>query len=284
MGLYDCNGILDNTEELRKQMDEQGYFFIRQLHNRDDVLSAREAVLQHIQSKVPEAFDPDKPLQDGVLKLDTEDKKNKFKEVTSRIQVKQFFRKFFGQDSKTFTYKWLRAVEPCGFTGVHVDNVYMSRGTDKLLTVWTPFSDVTMEMGSLAMCEGSHKLPSFDHFQDTYGSLDLDKEGVVGSGWFSEDANEITQRFGGKWKIADFKAGDVLIFTQRTVHMSSVNATQRVRISCDTRWLAESDVADPRYMAPIAPRKPKYGSFGLGVQVAPDAVTMEKKKREWGFL
>ena len=49
--------------------------------------------------------------------------------------------------------------------GAHVDNVYMGRGTSNLLTIWTPFGDNPIEMGSLAVVENSHKLPQMKHFQ-----------------------------------------------------------------------------------------------------------------------
>ena len=52
-----------------------------------------------------------------------------------------------------------RGVYHDGFTGAHVDNVYMGRGTKELFTMWTPFDDVPVEMGTLTMCEGSHRLP-----------------------------------------------------------------------------------------------------------------------------
>lgn len=35
---------------------------------------------------------------------------------------------------------------------------------------------------------------------------------VVGSGWFTTDPFEITDKFGGQWKTTDYRAGDVLIF------------------------------------------------------------------------
>ena len=49
--------------------------------------------------------------------------------------------------------------------GAHVDNVYMGRGTSNLLTIWTPFGDNPIEMGSLAVVESSHKMPQMKHFQ-----------------------------------------------------------------------------------------------------------------------
>ena len=36
---------------------------------------------------------------------------------------------------------------------------------------------------------------------------------ITGTGWFTTDPWEITEKFGGQWKTSDFKAGDVLIFT-----------------------------------------------------------------------
>lgn len=35
---------------------------------------------------------------------------------------------------------------------------------------------------------------------------------LTGTGWFTTDPWEITEKFGGQWKTSDFKAGDVLIF------------------------------------------------------------------------
>ena len=42
-----------------------------------------------------------------------------------------------------------------------MDNVYMSRGSKNLITTWIPFGDIPMEMGTVAVCEGSHRLPGF---------------------------------------------------------------------------------------------------------------------------
>ncbi len=48
-----------------------------------------------------------------------------------------------------------------GFTGAHVDRVYMGRGTEELYTMWTPMDDVTVEMGTLLVNESSHRLPQY---------------------------------------------------------------------------------------------------------------------------
>ena len=46
-----------------------------------------------------------------------------------------------------------------------MDNVYMGRGTADLLTMWTPLGDVSMDMGTLALVEASHRGEAFAHLQ-----------------------------------------------------------------------------------------------------------------------
>ena len=48
-----------------------------------------------------------------------------------------------------------------------MDSVYMSRGTPNLITMWTPFGDVGTAMGTIAIQEGSHRLPAFAHLRET---------------------------------------------------------------------------------------------------------------------
>ena len=85
--------------------------------------------------------------------------------------------------------------------------------------------------------------------------------------WYSTNPLELSRQFGGIWKTDEFQAGDALVFTMRSVgrpvvtarsllasvqcphssparlpvlrstfHMSSCNQTDRVRVSCDTRY------------------------------------------------
>mmetsp|Transcript_19737 Transcript_19737/g.31330 ORF Transcript_19737/g.31330 Transcript_19737/m.31330 type:complete len:80 (+) Transcript_19737:200-439(+) len=38
------------------------------------------------------------------------------------------------------------------------------------------------------------------------------------------------------WRTSKFNVGDILIFDVRVVHASTMNTTERFRISMDTRW------------------------------------------------
>ena len=46
--------------------------------------------------------------------------------------------------------------------GRSADNVYMGRGSDRLCTVWVPWSDVPVEHGGLVVLRGSNSLPGFE--------------------------------------------------------------------------------------------------------------------------
>lgn len=45
----------------------------------------------------------------------------------------------------TTAFKWLRAVAPGEFTGVHTDRVFLGRGSHRLLTAWIPLGDCPVE-------------------------------------------------------------------------------------------------------------------------------------------
>ena len=47
---------------------------------------------------------------------------------------------------------------------------------------------------------------------------------------------EISEKYGGEWKTADFQMGDVIIFTMHTMHTSTKNLSDRWRLSCDIRF------------------------------------------------
>ncbi|XP_005112039.2 1-deoxypentalenic acid 11-beta-hydroxylase [Aplysia californica] len=302
--LEDCNHLLGDLAALKRELQEKGYLFIRGFHDQEEVLAARQAVLEHIDS-FGSTLNKQHPIREGVLRdgcglgcVPLMEGKNDIthSELVLRVlegkRPLKFFREFFKDEVKTFDYKWLRAMHHEGFTGVHVDNVYMSRGSADLLTLWTPMGDVTVEMGVLAVCEGSHRLPGFQKFQEKYGNMDAEKENLQGTGWFTEDPYEITSKFGGQWKTVDFSAGDVLIFGMRTAHMSTTNTTHLARISCDTRWQPASEPVDPRFCGLIRVSDSKFGLLSKMTKEEKEedrlrkernTVSIEQLKAVWGL-
>ena len=49
-----------------------------------------------------------------------------------------------------------------------------------------------------------------------------------------------------QWHTSDLHAGDVVVLSMDTLHMSAANKSRNIRISCDTRWLPADDPRDPR--------------------------------------
>lgn len=202
----------------------------------------------------------------------------------------------------TFDYKWLRGMHKGGNTGCHMDRVYMNRGSSDLLTCWIPLDHLTLDMSVLAVLEGSHRLDRSDDdefmkLQQTYANLDVDRDRLQGTGWFTEDPMEFyhfkteDQRFAQPiWKTTAFSAGDILIFTMRTIHMSSVNLTRKLRLSCDTRWQPVDHLADPRFVRQeqnshtMEPPEMKFGLYAIDIkEVDQTKTTMRQWREKWGF-
>jgi ectoine hydroxylase-related dioxygenase (phytanoyl-CoA dioxygenase family) len=154
--------------------------------------------------------------------------------------------------------------------GAHYDVVIWG-GTKNVYTMWTPFDDIPLEMGTLALCLGSQH---FEKMKTTYGQMDVDRDNVA-TGWFSEDPIEIADTFGGQWATTAFAAGDAIFFGMFMMHASLNNTTNRYRISSDTRYQLASEPVDERWIG----TKPK-GHYAWGkTPLKP----VEQARKEWGI-
>ncbi len=282
--LRDAGDLLSDADGLRERMDDDGYLLLRGLHDRATVLEARRAILEHVRDAG--ALRPVTELMDGVIgpSATPPDMRGRraihqhpaVREVLEGPRIVAFFERFFGGPVYTFEYKWLRAMGTSEFSGIHFDYVYMGRGSQRLYSCWTPFGDLPVEMGTLALCVGSHKLESFEKLRRTYGRLDVDRDRIRGDGWFTRDPLEVTEKFGGQWQTTNFNAGDVIIFTLHTLHGSTNNTTDRYRISADTRFQPAGDPIDERWsgQAPMAHDASRDSDA--------NAFTMDEAKQRWG--
>lgn len=278
--LRESNDILDDAAALRARFETDGYLFIRGLIDRKKVLAARAAILAYMAEH--EGLEPGSRPLDGVMgqygksvgmmgrRRITHDPV--VQAVFEGEQLFSFYARLFDEPARTFDYKWLRAVGHEQFTGAHYDVVYMGRGTDQLRTCWIPMGDIEIEQGVLAICEGSHNLPGFEKLRRTYGRVDVDRDRI--EGWFSKDPLEIVEKFGGQWKTARFRAGDILTFGMYTLHASTTNTTDRWRLSCDVRFQPASKPIDPRW---VGENPTSHTPF------PPDQVkSMAAARAEWG--
>jgi len=103
-----------------------------------------------------------------------------------------------------------------------------NQGTPRLTAAWMPLGDCAIEDGSLAMLEGSHK----------HGVFPLKFH--LGAGNRRAILSEALSSC--RWVGADFKAGDIVLFTALTVHKAMENYNlERMRLSVDFRYQLEGE-------------------------------------------
>ena len=269
--------VLGDARALWRRLDEDGYLLLRGLIARETVLAARKVVLNYMREQ--EVLQPDTPALEGVMPQGGRSIRMMggggiahhpaVLDALENPALFALFERLFGEPALTFPFKWLRAVGNDEYTGAHYDYVYMGRGSRNLYTVWIPFGDLSIRQGTLAICRGSHKLDSFARIRDTYGRMDVDRDGI--SGWFERDPMQIVERFGGQWQGGNYNAGDVIIFGMHTMHASTTNLSNRFRLSCDVRFQPAADKVDERWKR------------GGGGHYGEERRDMESARAEWGL-
>ncbi|KAI8613321.1 hypothetical protein BC830DRAFT_1051637, partial [Chytriomyces sp. MP71] len=137
-------------------------------------------------------------------------------------------------------HAWLRAASKGLCTGPHVDRVYLGAGSERILTVWMPLMDVPVDKGALCVALGSHASESFERLRKEYGAVPASREGgrrkyrPNGERDLYEHCDNDDD--GIHWLTMDFQMGDIAIFGLDLLHMTLNNATDRWRISIETRW------------------------------------------------
>lgn len=268
--LTDSSDIVDSPVALRRRMQQEGYLYLPALLNSQEVEQVRREIAERLADEG--SLDLSYPVRDCVAKPglkmsfrpDLATSSQAIKRLLYSGQLMEFFHGFLGGQVRHFDYTWLRAVAPGQGTFPHCDIVYMGRGTHQLYTAWTPLGDVSLEMGGLMILEKSHHI---DSITNSYGRMDVDSYCVnrktaelyaSGEKWWNGSLTKnpvsLRRRYGGRWLTNEFKAGDVLIFSVKTIHGSLDNQSQQIRLSLDSRYQLAKDPVDERWVGinPIA--------------------------------
>jgi len=258
---------LDDAQALRERMQEDGYLYLPGYLNRDEVLAAREVMLE----RLAEAgwLDPAYPTMEAVAgdndttgaRPDLVQDNEPLRRLLYSGRMIEFYTRFLGGEVAHFDFTWTRAMRPDAGTPPHCDIVYMGRGTTNLYTSWTPLGDIPYEIGGLMILEKSHRI---ERLRAGYGSKDADEyctnrrqaapEGdggggnISSGGWLSKNPVKLRDNLGGRWVTTEYRAGDLLVFSVYTVHASLDNHSNRVRLSSDSRYQLASDPIDERWM------------------------------------
>jgi hypothetical protein len=267
--LRDSSPVVDDSPELHRRMESDGYLLLRGLLDRNQVLAARQTAVYKLMNggHLKPGTDP----MDCIAAGDTQSRSQhdiakENKELSKLLYsgvMTDFFTQFIAEPIKHYDFTWFRAIAPGKGTPPHCDIVYMGRGErQQLFTAWTPIGDIDYAMGGLIVLEGSHNL---SHLRETYGEMDVDtycsnKDGLAGQdhwgkgrskGWLGQNPPKLRKSLGGlRWLTAEFNAGDVIIFSMYTVHASLDNTSDRLRLSSDSRYQPASKPADERWVGP----------------------------------
>lgn len=231
----DSTSLQGDGSALRERLDRDGYLFVRELLPRKDVLRVQRRLLR----KASEGgwLDPTTPFEAGIANPEAacKDPEETYMKVFPNLWndeelhrlrthscILEFFDSIFGESTLVHPMFVQRNIFPqrTDFdftTRPHQDKPNI--GGDTNYALWAPLGDCPVEKGSLAIAARSHKS----------GVLDIRVSSGAGG-------MEIAGPIPGKWVTGPFNAGDVLIFSDATVHQAVPNRTPELRQSFDARY------------------------------------------------
>jgi ectoine hydroxylase-related dioxygenase (phytanoyl-CoA dioxygenase family) len=174
-------------------------------------------------------------------------------------RIWRFYEEFLGGEIYLHKRKIVRFTTPgdptC--TGGHYDLIYLRAGTDRICTSWIPIGDIPVEMGGLIYLEGSDALGRKMEAEFSLKNADLPPEerisaynkNMASGGWISHDVSALANLIDGRWLLANYEAGDMVVHSPYLIHASTVNidAKNRMRLSTDIRYQLKDDKIDPRW-------------------------------------
>ena len=236
------NDAINDQQELRRRIEDDGYVFFKRLQAPDKLLALRREMLTTMQKGgwLVAGTDP----MDGIADISRQCTEGDmgYTEVYHEIykleafhrsahwpEVLETLEQVIGRPVLPHPQKIARLWFPQyteHTTPVHQDFVHF-QGNFDTYTCWAPVGDCPIELGGLAVLPGSHKI---DQVLDHHFSL--------GAGGLRVDPDELD----GEWHTADYEIGDTLIFLALTIHKALPNLTEdQLRVSLDNRYQAIGD-------------------------------------------
>ena len=243
------NDAIDDSEELRRRIREEGYIFFRKLQNPDKLRDLRRQMLNRMTPWLVEGTDPIYGIAD-ISKQCTEGdpeytdvyhevyKLEAFHRIAHEPEVLDLLEKVMDGPVFPHPHKVARLWFPkyaAHTTPIHQDFVHF-QGNFDTYTCWAPVGDCPIELGGLAVLPGSHKINAVmeHHFSLGAGSLCIH-----------------TDELEGQWHSTDYEIGDTLIFPALTVHQALPNLTEdHLRVSLDNRYQKLGDTLSEHMLEP----------------------------------
>lgn len=254
--------------ELQEQYREQGYLWLKGFFGREEILAFRGRYFSAFEGL-------------GLLKSGTTSTEGIYSgeavdgRASSRLTMEfvrtaayeafclhpklwNFYDAFLEGPSYLHKRKIIRYTKPDAgnATGAHYDLIYLRSGTDRVCSSWIPLGDTPVEMGGLVYLEGSDALgrkmeADFSELNKTLSRSEqinaYNKN--MGAGWLTKDLKTLAEKADGRWLMADYEAGDMVIHSAYMIHAATDNtdASGRLRLSTDIRYQNVRDEIDARW-------------------------------------
>ncbi len=246
----------DSDGQIQCALADDGYVFIR---NAIDVADA-EAARNEVFGRLVEVGEIAEPAGHGIFtghsqRTDVGDLGHfwrsvsqgpQLRKVSHGEQITQLVSRVLGEQAKPHDYIFLRPGVPGRSTNLHYDKPFFARGSNRIHTVWTAINDIPVRLGPLMVLEGSQ------HFTDLYSPAEQVDYTSNSSPQvqYTDSPIELARSRGTRLLTADFKAGDVIIFTMQLMHgtLDNHSDSRETRLSCDVRFQPAADPFDERYM------------------------------------
>ena len=254
--------------DLQNKLENTGYLFFRGVIPENNIHQARREIFQRLH----EVGEIKQPVEEGLF-TGTSDRTARMPDLGSfwksvsegpalrRVshgnQIQRVLDTVFSETARAHDYLFLRPSVPGRSTHLHYDHPFFARGSQRIHTVWTALGDIPLMEGPLVVMEGSNQ---FDDLIAMAQGVDYDSKDTP-LVQLMDDPAELARQRGVRMLTADFRAGDVLLFSMRLLHGTLDNQSPigRTRLSCDVRWQPASDPVDPRYSGPEP-----TGTTGIG--------------------
>jgi ectoine hydroxylase-related dioxygenase (phytanoyl-CoA dioxygenase family) len=255
--------------KLREKYREQGYLWLKGFFDREEVLAIRRhffeafaytGLLATGSAPVDGLYSGKEVSSEVIHQIWAEAARlPEYVAFCTRSRIWKFYEEFLGGEIYLHQRKIVRFTIPhdqtC--TGGHYDLIYLRAGTDLICTSWIPFGDTPVEMGGLTYLEGSDALGRKMEAEFAAKNADLPPEerisaynkNMASGGWISKDLPALANLFNGRWLIADYEAGDMVVHSPYIIHASTTNTDEqgRMRLSTDIRYQLMSEKIDQRW-------------------------------------
>ena len=231
--LHVSNDLLDDRAALEAAWERDGYWFFRDVLDKDAVGRLRSVFLDELsQLGVVAPGDPiarynGKSLGDFPLRMEPLAERRSWKPFVAEPAIHSFFKRLLADEPFWIPTVEYRATPPARDRSgsrldyVHQDGFYNAGIPFSI--VWIPLAEIDADIGGLVLAEGLHKGPYLHDLSQP--PLFPVPEGAVPAH---------------AWGRATYRPGDVIVMHLNTPHTGVANYSDRFRLSMDIRVMAAS--------------------------------------------